>query len=754
MGSSDTETGVVDCSVGSIVWVRRRNGSWWPGKILGPEELSASHLMSPRSGTPVKLLGREDASVDWYNLEKSKRVKPFRCGEFDDCIERAEASQGMPPKKREKYARREDAILHALELEKQLLETKYGKLGSSSNGKTVKLSDDAGKDSATSSECLAYGNGKHVNSISTGLILRVKEGNQLNGDDDNSDVPPRMRGLQDIGLRPAPSKRKTPLLVASNGSHKPAHDDGVHAPLDGGLTTENVTPNNKKLLDKRKRSDGGQVDESLSKKRDKHLPLVQVLESSAKLPVPHSSQLQSDGNGISPHVSGEEHTGDVDHAKRSKYGYMTLKSENKEILPDQTEIPTSKFEESNHPYLTGLSEENTSGSTEDTETDSSQTDSLELDTDDALHGFSDDAAPIELIPKSLGRSEVHGGHGSTSSDEPDDLALPGEASHPFPDEPISTSVGVSKWQLKGKRNNRNLTRRFPYVSDRKFSKGMYGCDDDDSFERNLRTQMVGYGSRGLDSSRNMNWEDLSWNDQPNWKGGWEETREYYDPVFVGRQFGGRMKSILVDVVLKVQSSYQREHVPMISLMSKLNGKAIVGHPIPVETLENDSSESLLAAADDFHPEALDYDTALQPVWRTARRTANCRVPRPPHLSSTLDGDETADLRYVDHNRKLFGKSSSGPSSHKASIMRKGPSIDRKLVRKPPKKITSSSTQKIRTLSSIATQHKHNSDVKLHGSSSYHMDGLIKPELLPTAVACIPVKLVFSRLYEELVARHQ
>lgn len=65
MGSSDTgtSTGAVECTVGAIVWVRRRNGSWWPGKILGTEELSASHLMSPRSGTPVKLLGREDASV-------------------------------------------------------------------------------------------------------------------------------------------------------------------------------------------------------------------------------------------------------------------------------------------------------------------------------------------------------------------------------------------------------------------------------------------------------------------------------------------------------------------------------------------------------------------------------------------------------------------------------------------------------------------------------------------------------------------
>ena len=56
-------SGAGGCSAGSIVWVRRRNGSWWPGKILGPEELDTSHLTSPRSGTPVKLLGREDASV-------------------------------------------------------------------------------------------------------------------------------------------------------------------------------------------------------------------------------------------------------------------------------------------------------------------------------------------------------------------------------------------------------------------------------------------------------------------------------------------------------------------------------------------------------------------------------------------------------------------------------------------------------------------------------------------------------------------
>ncbi|KAM1270199.1 hypothetical protein ACFX2I_002297 [Malus domestica] len=146
-----TDSGAGEFSVGSIVWVRRRNGSWWPGKIVGPEELSTSHLTSPRSGTPVKLLGREDASVDWYNLEKSKRVKAFRCGEFDDCIEKAESAQGMPIKKREKYARREDAILHALELEKQLLK-KQGKLGINSERLNSKLSGVVKKELVISSE--------------------------------------------------------------------------------------------------------------------------------------------------------------------------------------------------------------------------------------------------------------------------------------------------------------------------------------------------------------------------------------------------------------------------------------------------------------------------------------------------------------------------------------------------------------------------------------------------------------------------
>ncbi|RYR68329.1 hypothetical protein Ahy_A03g014830 [Arachis hypogaea] len=46
---------------------------------------------------------------DWYNLEKSKQVKAFRCGEYGECIEKAKASTANSNKKAVKYARREDA---------------------------------------------------------------------------------------------------------------------------------------------------------------------------------------------------------------------------------------------------------------------------------------------------------------------------------------------------------------------------------------------------------------------------------------------------------------------------------------------------------------------------------------------------------------------------------------------------------------------------------------------------------------------
>lgn len=112
--------------VGSIVWVRTKNGIWWPGTVMSDHH----HFPFTASRAKIKLLGRDNASVDWYNLESSKRIKAFRCGEFDECIRKAESTKAMASTKNLKYARLEDAILRALELERQVVQKKLKRPGS------------------------------------------------------------------------------------------------------------------------------------------------------------------------------------------------------------------------------------------------------------------------------------------------------------------------------------------------------------------------------------------------------------------------------------------------------------------------------------------------------------------------------------------------------------------------------------------------------------------------------------------------
>ncbi|KAG7973886.1 hypothetical protein I3843_06G019000 [Carya illinoinensis] len=727
-------SGPAGCSPGSIVWVRRRNGSWWPGKILGPEELGASHLTSPRSGTPVKLLGREDASVDWYNLEKSKRVKAFRCGEFDECIEKAESSQGMPIKKREKYARREDAILHALELEKQLL-VKQGNFGIDSDRTSKKLSGGLKKSLVSCSESHGDDNGKHGNSNSHQFPSRLEtyhndksiggglsskkaiDGNQLSGDEDHSEIVPRMRGLQDFGLRITPSKQRLLSSVASNGSRKSTVEHHADALPGGGV-----------------------------------------------LSMGNASQ----ANGV-------EQMGVTSRAKRSRSLYLTAEhgdSFDCEEVDDSSETNSS-----------------------DSASDSSETEP-EIDEETTL--LSEWNA--------LGRSEAQE-HGSMNIEEHDGLTFLGDTSHLYLHDHVSANDAMSKWRLKGKRNIRNITKRSVNASDGKGSihgtyseeKGSglrqrtlrqnlsfhrnddfdYSVDDDDDAEdeddddniseRDFGSQKVKMdsryslasraASRGRNSvARNMaDWEDLTWEDQSALRGYWGVKAERFDPYFnAHRRFGGRPRSMLVNVDLKVQASYQKEPVPIVSLMSKLNGKAIIGHPIQIEALEDGSAETLLSTVDFGNEVFNNENTALQPAWRTARRTANFRVPR-PHLSSVLEGDEAAhDIPFLGQEMKPpLKKLNVGSFSYKPCPDRSNlplvprPQTDLKILKKPPKKVSLSSSQKTRTLSSIATE--QNFSIKpIQDGNSGLMDGLIKPESSGhTTVACIPVKLVFSRLLEKI-----
>lgn len=410
----------------------------------------------------------------------------------------------------------------------------------------------------------------------------------------------------------------------------------------------------------------------------------------------------------------------------------------------------------------------------------------------------DVAVPTEAEWNAPGRSEAQE-HGSMSTEEHDESAFSGDMSHLYLHDHVSANDAVSKWRLKGKRNIRNLTKRPVDASDgigsiyrtypeekrsrlrhrtlrqslsfRRNDDFDYSVDEDDLNERDLGTPRVRLDSRYSSTSRvasrgrnsmgsNLaDWDDLTWDDQPALKGYWNIKAERFAPYFDGhRHFGGRPRSMLVNVDLKVQASYQKEPVPIVSLMSKLNGKAIIGHPIQIEALEDGSAETLLSTVD-FGNEVLNSEnSALQPAWRTARRTANVRIPR-PQLSSALDGDEaTSDLPFLDQERKPpLKKLNAGSFSQKASLEKSNlpyiprPPTDRKFVKKLPRKVSLSSSQKTRTLSSIATEQNFSiKPMPTQDSNSCQMDGLIKPESSgPTTVACIPVKLVFSRLLEKI-----
>ncbi|KAF1861289.1 hypothetical protein Lal_00014015 [Lupinus albus] len=650
----------LDCGVGSIVWVRRRNGSWWPGQILASDNLSAS-----RSGTPVKLLGREDASVDWYNFEKSKRVKLFRCGEFDGCIERVESTQGMPLKKREKYARREDAILHALELERQMLK-KQEKLGAPQ----------------------------------TDVAFRAKKSRCVYLPSESSDSLDYKETLAHVDMSSSLLVGEYPYRNLLADESESAFMDDVDSDSSETVSNDSKTDSSETELDK-----------------DEGMAIFS-------------------GVGTSVYKCAK-----------------SLKENDRWTVRKMTDV------------LKALRK---------------MTDGL-----DKKKQF---GGSIPLTSYIVGRETGHDdeeedGEQSTSSDEHDELAISGDMPHLYPREPITCNEAVSKWQLKGKRNNRSLKSSVGASDEKGVLYGAifegqrsdlshkisgpnlhyYRNDFSDAFEDTDQIFVLEdeyLTSRAVSKSQikihhGVDWDDWPWEDQP-------PLSEYWDikgflPVYGDHyHFDRRMRSTLVDVDLKVQASYRKEPVPIVSLMSKLDGKAIIGHPIQIEALKDGSSDILFSAIDDFGNDGIGFEgsSVLPPAWRTARRTANFRVPR-PRVSSSNGAEDDADFS-LDEERKIgYKKLYSGSSSHKASLSRKTSlnshtlSIDKKSLKKVPKKVSMTSSQKTRTLSSLSIEQNLSKKPSLD-SSFYDTDRLIKPEVSGlTTVACIPVELVFSRLLEKI-----
>lgn len=245
---------------------------------------------------------------DWYNLEKSKRVKAFRCGEYDDCIEKAKAAAANSSKKAVKYARREDAILHALEIESTRLgkdrpyyfnrvDSPSGRLGTSAT-ESPTMSRSVGKETNGMSEDEVDGDFRstpemshsgtyfdepsHASSIKGKTDREMRRRTPNDSEDDGDEGTKRMRGLEDLGMGVASDKKKQPEPIQQDidSVHDPNACNGVSngSPMNGGKGYSFSAL-------KRKRSQVAHVHDFL-KRKNRRRPLTKVLESTAMVSVP------------------------------------------------------------------------------------------------------------------------------------------------------------------------------------------------------------------------------------------------------------------------------------------------------------------------------------------------------------------------------------------------------------------------------------------------------------------------------------
>ncbi|CAF1931592.1 hypothetical protein HID58_067373 [Brassica napus] len=537
MGSSDERNSkAIDASVGGLVWVRRRNGSWWPGRIMAHHEVPDDTIVSPKSGTPIKLLGREDAGVDWYNLEKSKRVKAFRCGEYDACIETAKATATGASKKPVKYARREDAIVHALEIENALLVGKDEKASTSSD------STEGALQSSVSCEKTSNGESSKV------LPLSGKRSKTTPSDseDDGSAGNKRMRGLEDLGVS-----------IGSNGeANKQENDEeDISDSMPNGVLANGTSRGSSPSMKGIKRSPVVNANENSKKKNQRPRPPAKVLESTATASVPVSenkvSAVINNNNSDSNGVSCEND----DVTLNASQVMMHNKAKETEISSISVSAKDEVFD------VPLLGEEKHSAGTSEAAFTFSHTKALAL--------VSEPTRQCDDVVKTEGCN----GFACIS---PSALLINGI-------EDIT-----SKWQIKGKRNPRQMSKK--------------------QEERRLAY---------AEEANNNSLPHCSLSDQ--------------NPHGVHFSGMGR-NSQLYDVKIEEKGSYKPRNVPMISLMSKLDGEAIVGHPLTLEVLQDGSCDRILCS----HIKSLVVpmvagDAKPKPSWKNKSKKKKPHIP--PHKSS-------------------------------------------------------------------------------------------------------------------------
>ncbi|CAL9150961.1 unnamed protein product [Musa hybrid cultivar] len=783
-------------SAGGLVWVRRPNGSWWPGRVVGRDELPTKCVLPPRSGTPIKLLGREDGSMDWYNLAKSTRVKAFRCGEFDECIQKAMAFAIRSKKSSTstgKYIRREDAILHALEIEKAYFLT--GK----QNGSGVKDPfRTMGYDFPMKSRKV-YGLDKQLGHVARKLdvleensaqevsqsLVSYEQTNDLispdikqsekkrrktpNDSEDNEGIK-RMRDLQEIGLGVV-SNRK-PNVHASTGWFTelglPDNASLSKSDIYDGFSSLSSIKSSKDSFSslKRKRSHVAQSHENVRRK-DRRLALSKVCEGT-KVIVP--SYCHWDGAfGGRPSLQG---------ASPNKLNELLSNSRRTDISCDITISP----------HCSGTSSEELLNACENTrEIDDANFDSevkdselasmLEFIDNDCSDGLidiplimadnirEDFSIMFEHFPtRDLHPDVAEKQHNGCRQDELESHFTEGLGESSF-----TGSEGRFK-NIKGETEKRSLERHLNHkknLNNSRFSKNtnsenfMNGAVPDSSLKGKIQEERYFAGCKidgscfGESVTSNSHGgqlvkdesvsevhdvppnqsSDLHLSDehghslselvkiQPAHARDQDRSSKRHVPISalpiqrlfphgqvslstsskyqVSKQlkFTG-VGSCLYDVEVTVQSSYRGPHVPLISLMSKSNSKEIVGHPVPIEVVEDGLVDTLLTTRH--------IDQSLKNGGNSIGKLLPKRKSAQMYLNVVGINCEVTNV---------------------TSLKRKY-SINRKPRLSP---------RKIRRLSSINVDQKEKGEERKP----------VVEKMVGPAVACVPLRLVFSRITEAL-----
>uniref|UniRef100_A0ACD5VR72 Uncharacterized protein n=1 Tax=Avena sativa TaxID=4498 RepID=A0ACD5VR72_AVESA len=741
-GEEEFPAGVTgaDAEVGALVWVRRRNGSWWPGRILGQDELPENCVVPPRSaGTPIKLLGRPDGSIDWYNLEKSKRVKAFRCGEYEECIEKAKllARQQKRTYNEGKYVRREDAILHALEIERSRFPDEDGDdatcasqntyFAKSKNKRSSHVERDMYGIEENSAQRLSQASlfklPQNISSSSTRYASssRKKRKASKKFQDDTVKGFRRMRDL--IGSNKVP-KQKSGAGSFSNGYQdlplfQSGSSFGYELSSTNGINKSNQSSHS---LTKRKRSNIVQAYEN-SRKKDRRRPLSKLCEDSP-LTVPSywdpsgQSSVRYPGRKLSSVF--ESNRGESAFSENVNCSYSSGAS-SVETLADTLCIDRSAakaFQLKGDEVLDGTGFHNDGYSDDDEFLDAPFTMEEVVTAEGHLHTRGSCTSVKDEILKhstqitDYNKERIPPLHGNTSSKNRNIQVTPVSCNTNK-----NSLVQQYKGTIKCKEQDEDVTGLEARVGSASLCKP---TDLGNNMKFVLVLPDVGAGVMGQQYAESGPEHDASSETLSNhsYSGKVKTAPPYYGsplqvilpeqkPVMKSTRCPvvKPIKSVrtdykLYDVELAAEGTYKGHRAPLVSLMSQWNRKPVLGYPLPVVVLDDSCP---VESRDNHHLASSSLNHLLK------SEAAEPRQQRSSHASrSKFSGRKKASEHDMDKSWR------------------------------PHTKKSESSPRKMRRLSSFASSRrdsaKRNTLVRKNGGST---------------IACIPVRLVFSRINEAL-----